>query len=74
MKLVQLLHSVPSLTRTSTVSARSRNALVGQLRKLGRRYIDLLIVRLNNPVENKVTGARIHEPIRGDRISVRVRS
>jgi len=54
------------------VGRRSGDALVGQLRKLGRRYIDLLIVRLNNSVENKVAGARIHEPVRGDRISVRI--
>ncbi len=52
---------------------RSQHTLIGQLRELGGRNIDFLVVRLSDPVEEKMAGAGIHECIGRDRIAVRVR-
>ena len=52
------------------VNGRSRHPLIGELRKLGRGYVDFLIVRLDDTVEDKVAGAGVLKRIGRDRISI----
>ena len=52
------------------IGGRSRHALIGQLRKLGRGDVDFLIVRFDNPIEDKVAGASVLKRVGRDRVAV----
>ena len=71
--------ALPGTPRRSVIEVNlqrvhASGGLVSQLRKLRGRNIDLLVVRLRDPVENEVTVARVHEGVRGDRIAVGIGS